>query len=222
MADPLAQKTVEDCLVRLGNYRVRRIQTVALEGEPDGISGALLLAFGLRETLLQNIIGGLAYVNPENLKERWPTDRKGGIWVPEWDPARQDVGVFQISRLWNGAALRRMIAVQTGTWGPVIDGKSAYDAYAVPRFEDSLQFTLSLLHEHMAMADDAGVDELDERVDIAIAAHNAGFSGALAGWRLGDVDRNTAQHDYVKWVKEHRTKVNRALNTDRLSNWKVT
>jgi hypothetical protein len=209
MADPLAQKTVEDCLVRLGNYRVRRIQTVALEGEPDGISGALLLAFGLRETLLQNIIGGLRRLDD-------------GRWIPETDPARQDVGVFQISRLWNGAALRRMPAVQTGTWGPLVDGKTAYDAYMVPRFEDSLQFTMSLLHEHMALADDAGVDELDDRVDIAIAAHNAGFSGALAGWRLGDVDRNTTQHDYVSWVKEHRTKVNRALNTDRLANWKVT
>jgi hypothetical protein len=75
-----------------------------------------------------------------------------------------------------------MPAVQTGTWGPLVDGKTAYDAYMVPRFEDSLQFTMSLLHEHMALADDAGVDELDDRVDIAIAAHNAGFP---ARWLAG-------------------------------------
>lgn len=208
MAPELTQKSVDDAIARLGNYRVRRIQKVALEGEPDGISGALLLAFGLRETGLQNIIGGLR------------RDEEGH-WIPETDPARQDVGVFQISRIYHSAALRLLPGVVNGTWGPCIPFATAADAGMVPRFEDSLQFTLRMMHEHMAMAEDAGVKNLSGRVDIAIAAHNAGFAGALRGFREGSVDKYTTQQDYVTWVKAHRTKVNHALQSDRFANWRV-
>ena len=47
MSDYTADQ-VSAALKRLGHYRVVRIQRVALEGESDGISGALLLALGLR------------------------------------------------------------------------------------------------------------------------------------------------------------------------------
>jgi hypothetical protein len=221
MAPLLTPRAVETALVGLKKYRVQRTQRVALEGKPDGISGALLLSFGLRETGLQNIIGGLAYVNPKDRSERWPTDRKGGIWIAEWDPAKQDVGIFQISRRWHMGALRLMPAVRSGTWGPVIDKATAADAGMVPRFEDSLRYTLSLLHDHMAQAEDMGVTELDKQVEVAIAAHNAGMGGAMKGYREGNVEKYTTQGDYVSWVKHHRTMVNRALGTERFRNWRV-
>jgi hypothetical protein len=55
MALALTQSYVLQALKGLGNYRVEMAQVAALEGEPDEISGALLLSLGLRESGLQNI-----------------------------------------------------------------------------------------------------------------------------------------------------------------------
>lgn len=222
MAPALSQRAVDDAIAGLTKYRVQRVQRVALEGEPDGISGALLLSFGLRETGLQNIIGGLALVHPDDRTKRVAPGTAGAIYVPEWDPKLQDVGIFQISRRWNGVALALMPGVRAGTWGPVIDGATAAHPGMVPQFERSLRFTLELMHEHMAQAEDVlGEVAIADRVDIAIAAHNAGLSSALKGYREGDVERYTTQGDYVSWVKSHRTKVNRALQSARFANWRI-
>lgn len=191
-------------LARLGNYRVLRAQQVANAGDPDGISGALLLAFGMRETWLRNIEGGAKLVD--------------GRWVPETDPSRMDVGWTQISRRYHRDALDLMPGVKTGTWGPVVPMKTAAEAGFVPRFEEALQFTLRELHESIAFAEDHGVAEAD-RIPFAGAAHNAGQGGALQGYRAGDVDKFTAGGDYSAWVLAARKVINRWLGTH--PNWLV-
>lgn len=180
----LTQTQVGEALRRLGNYRVRRTQTVALEGAPDGISGSLVLALGLRETRLRNVNGGARL-------ER-------GVWVPSKD----DRGVFQIASKYHAAELARMPGVAEGTWAPVIAGKSPADERYCPRFEDSLRFTLAAMHEAQALAEDHDVP-VDERARFAVAAHNAGAGGALEGWLNGDVDENTTHGDYSAWVGHH-------------------
>ncbi len=194
---PYTEQQLHDALTRLGRYRVRRAQTVALEGEPDGISGALLLALGLRETGLRNIEGGAKL--------------QDGRWVPETDPARRDVGWVQISRRYHRDALARMPGVSAGTWGPVREGVSAAVGGYCPRFEDSLRYTLGEMHESIAYADDNELPENDW-VRFAVVAHNAGVVGALSGYGAGQVDKNTAGGDYSQWVVEHRTRINAWLH----------
>lgn len=203
MAD-LTDTQVGNALKNLGHYRVTRAQRVAREGDPDGISGALLLALGLRETHLRNIEGG--------------AKREEGRWVAETDPGRMDTGVFQISRRYHTEDLRRMPAVKTGTWGLVVIGATAAQGGYCPRYEDSLRFTLSAMHEAQALAEDQKVPE-SERARFAVAAHNAGVGGALSGYREGDVDQYTTGGDYSAWVLRHRTLVNRWLGAH--PNWKA-
>lgn len=187
---------VGSALKNLGNYRVRRAQVVALEGRPDGISGSLLLSLGLRETRLQNIEGGAKLVN--------------GKWVPEDDPRRMDVGIFQISRRFHLSSLKLMPGVRAGTWSPVILGQTAADAGHCPRFEDSLRYTLNAMHEAMAFGEEKGVKQ-DDLPRFAVAAHNGGWQGALDGYRAGNVDKYTTEGNYSAWVIYHRRLVNKWL-----------
>lgn len=191
----------------LNRYRVRRVQTVALEGPEDGISGALLLALSCRETWGRNIEGGAREVN--------------GAWVPEDRGDYMDVGCFQISRRYHKAALAKMPGVRSGTWEPVIAGKTAAEKLYVPRFEDSLQFTLRELQGNRTRALADGVRGTDAVV-VAVAAHNAGYANALAGYRQGNSDLYTTGRDYSKWVLACRTLVIRWLNQPQYANWKVT
>src|SRR4051812_6659107 len=88
MAPTLSEAKVLERLERLGNYRVEMAQMVAFEGDPDEISGALLLALGLRES-------GLANIN---------------------NPAETDHGCFQISELYHVAFLKTQPGCPVGTW----------------------------------------------------------------------------------------------------------
>jgi len=191
-----SEADVSRSLTRLGNYRVLRAQRVANLGEPDGISGALLLAFGMRETWLRNIEGGAKLVD--------------GAWVAETDPMRMDVGWAQISRRYHLDALKLMPGVVGGTWGPVVPGKTGADPGYVPRFEEALQFVIRELHENVAYAADHGVPA-DGRIRFAIAAHNAGQGGALSGVKVGNVDTYTMGGDYSAWVLAARTGINHWL-----------
>lgn len=193
----LTETQVDRFLAQLGNYRVRRVQTVCNEGQPDGISGSLFLALGLRETLLQNIEGGAKL------------DIATGKWVAQDDPELMDVGVFQISRKFHIRDLELMLGVQDGTWAPVIGNRNAGDSGFVPRFEEALQYTLREFHENMAQLEEhVPVRDL---VQVAVAAHNAGVAGALHGYNMKDIDINTAGGDYSVWVLRHRTMVNHWL-----------
>lgn len=203
---PATESQVDRALARLGNYRVRRAQIVANAGAPDGISGALLLALGLRETNGVNEEGGA----------KW--DSALNKWVEQDDPKLMDVGIFQISRLHHPSQLAQMVGVANKTWGPVVAGKNASMAGYVPRFEESLQFTLRELHENMAYGSSKGVPD-DQIVRFGVAAHNAGAGGALSGYRAGDIDKYTALGDYSRWVIETRTLVNKWLAAH--PNWRV-
>jgi len=201
-AGDLSYDEVGNCLRKCGYYRVRRAQTVCNSGPPDGISGATMLALGMRETRLKNVNGGA----------RW--DSSSGTWVQ----TKTDKGVFQIASEYHMADLRRMLGVDEGTWGPVVEQATALDDNYCPRYEESLQFTLMLMHEHQAFAMDSGISE-DELGRFAVVAHNAGLGGALRGYREGEPDRYTAYQNYSQWVLRHRTIINRWLN-DHLK-WRV-
>jgi hypothetical protein len=202
----LTDAQVAKALANLGNYRVKRTQEVANAGLPDGISGSLLLSLGLRETMLQNIEGGAKL------------DKATGKWVKQDDPTQMDVGPFQISRKYHSTALSMMPGVKNDTWTPTILGMSANVSGYVPRFEDSLQYVLSEMHENMAQLDDF-VGSSDTLVQVTVAAHNAGVDGALKGYRLGDIDINTAGGDYSAWVLKHRSLVLKWLKVH--PNWYV-
>lgn len=203
MAD-FTQDQVGKALANLGNYRVKRAQEVANSGFPDGISGSLLLALGLRETNLRNLEGGIKLVN--------------GEWVKQDDPTKMDVGWTQINRGFHAASLKLMPGVKSDTWTPTVENKTANDAGFVPRFEEALTFTINMMHESQAYAADHGVPN-DELARFGVAAHNGGMGGALKGWREGNVDKYTTMGDYSGWVLRHRTLINRWLGQH--PNWKV-
>lgn len=220
----MAQFTDEQvgkALSRLGNYRVKRTQEVADAGNPDGIAGKHLLALGMGETLLQNILGGLKWVaSPSGTQTRLG---EKGNWVPlnPLDPNEaklMDVGVFQISRRYHSASLARMPGVHAGTWGPVVASRSDIGDLC-PRFEDSLQFTLIGIHEAMAFGEDMGVKAAD-LPRFAVAAHNAGWAGALKGYREGNVDKYTALGDYSAQVWATAKQIDRWLYAH--PNWRYT
>lgn len=204
-ATSLTQAQVGNALANCGHYRVTRAQLVAREGAPDLISGSTVLALGMRETSLRNIQGGAKFEN--------------GQWVAQDDPNKMDVGVFQISREHNMAALRLMPGVANGTWGPVVPGKTAADSGYVPRYEESLRFTIENMREAIAFAQDHNIPSV-QFLSFGIAAHNAGIGGALNGWRLhGDVDYYTTHADYSSWVLRHRSLVNQWLGDH--PNWRA-
>lgn len=203
-----SQAEVGAALATAGHYRVIRAQQLAGVGPPDGISGALLLSLGLRETWLHNIQGGAKL-------------DVTGRWVPlgPEDADLMDVGALQISRRWHADTLAKLPGVKSGTWGPVIPGRSPAEYGYVPRWTESIEFTLREFHESIAYAADHGVPP-EDRVRFAVAAHNAGLGGALNGWRAGNVDRNTAHGDYSAWVLQARTAVNAWLHQH--PNWLIT
>lgn len=205
---PATDAQIAEALKRLGNYRVRRAQTVALMGEPDGIAGSHLLALGLRETGLRNVEGGAKLV--------------GGKWVAlnpkDPDEAKlMDVGWTQISRRYHPEALRRMPAVKSGTWTPLRPGTTPLDGGCVPRFEDALQFTIRAMQSNASYAEGRGYRE---PVRFSIAAHNGGRGGAQTGYSRGDVDRFTTGGDYSEWVLDAKSRIDRWLRAH--SGWRVT
>lgn len=195
---------VQAALHNAGHYRVVQAQRVAREGDPDGISGALLLALGIRETGLRNVQGGAKLVD--------------GRWVAlgPADAHLMDVGALQISRRYHPETLRRLAAVKAGTWGPVVPGVTPMTYGFVPQWTPALRFTIDEMHEAIAYAQDKGVKD---PVRFAVAAHNAGVGGAMDGYRAGDVDLHTAHGDYSRWVLATRSVVNGWLAKH--PNWKV-
>jgi hypothetical protein len=175
---------------QFGRYRTRRCQEIAREDAEDRISGAHFIAMGLRETGLRNIRGGIIW------------DSNTNRWVKQPDYRKQDVGWLQISQIYHEDALKAMVGVTEGTWAPTINGKTAADKGCVPRFTDSLRYTVDELHEAQAYGEDHGVEER-HLARFAVAAHNAGIGGALSGYARGNVDLYTTGKDYSAWVLRH-------------------
>lgn len=123
MADDFSQKTVDKALKNLGQYRVKVAQELAAAGDPDGISGALLLSLGLRESQLQNIVNAAG------------TDR----------------GCFQITQVYHGIWLRGEPGCPEGEWKPVDRENALHERY-VPRFTPACAYALGMLQENLAYA----------------------------------------------------------------------
>lgn len=180
MAAQFTDEQIGRALSNLGHYRVGAAQAVALEGPPDGISGALLLALGLRESKLQNI----------NNK------------------AQTDKGWSQITEVYHGAFLKSEPGCPEGTWRAV-EGHSAYEDGYCPRFTPSLLYSLQMLKDNRAYAIRRSLPE-EQWIPFAIAAYNCGQGGALRGWTDSrDVDKYTTGADYSAWVLEARKTVHR-------------
>jgi hypothetical protein len=121
MAADLSRDRVAGALKRLGHYRVVAAQAVAAEGPPDGISGALLLALGLRETGLRNVN----------------------------NPGDTDHGCFQISELYHLAFLRSQPGCPEGSW--LADGGHTADEVGFcPRYSPALAYALQMLKDAAA------------------------------------------------------------------------
>lgn len=129
MAGDLTQDQVDAALKRLGNYRVRAAQEIALEGPPDEFSGALLLTLGLRESHLQNIN----------------------------NQADTDHGVFQISELWHPQWLASQPGCREGTWVSVA-GRTALEDDFCPRFTPACLYAVELLQFNARYARDKAPD----------------------------------------------------------------
>lgn len=176
----LTNEYVDKRIRALGPYRVRQAQAIGREGEEDGISGALILALGLRESDLNNILNAAG------------TDR----------------GCFQISDVYHPAWLASVPGCVKWSWLPA-EGKSALDAGMSPRFSDGARYAVSLLHDGLAAADELHIPE-DDHVRFAVAAYNAGVGGAMKGYREGDVDKYTTGKNYSHDTLVYRTQVNKS------------
>lgn len=181
MAPDLSLTQIGAALTRLGHYRVMAAQAVALEGAPDGISGALLLSLGLRETGLRNIN----------------------------NPSDTDHGCFQISELYHWGWLAKQPGCKEGEW-TVSPGHSAVEDGYCPRYTPALEYAIDVLHTGLEYARVKRLPEI-ARISFAVASYNAGVGGAMNGYKAGDVDRYTTGLDYSSWVLRHRTMVNQWL-----------
>jgi hypothetical protein len=185
MATDLTLDQVGQALTALGNYRVLAAQEAAAQGDPDGISGSLLLALGLRETGLRNIEGNNG----------------------------SDKGCFQINKIYNSTWLRNQPGCVNGTWAPV-SGHTAYDAGYVPRYTPACYEAISIVRDgqEYALSQHIGTAVTDPVVvRFAIAAYNCGGYDALLGYRAGNVDQYTTGGDYSAWVLHHRSLINEWL-----------
>jgi hypothetical protein len=169
-------------LAVFGNYRVLRSQQLC-EANENFPHPSTAMALGLRETGLANIDGGAVMEN--------------GVWVRTFT----DRGCFQIAESEARDWLKSVPGCPEGQWGPKA-GHNALEPHYCPRFTDALEYTIREFNGHRRQAEENFVASKDlER--FCVAAHNAGFTGALNGYREGNVDKNTALGDYSAWVLKY-------------------
>jgi hypothetical protein len=189
-----------------GNYAAKTVQIQANAFENGWISGFVMMSLGMRETNLQNICGGV-------------TKNAQGEWVQ----AFTDRGIFQVTDT-NPSGAKWLASVPGCPNGPddrpnfkpdvkgFRAGKtSALTAMHSPTFSAGLQYTLKEFSQNRT---DAVPDvKTDDLLRFCIAAHNAGFTGAMDGYRAGDVDANTAHGDYSAWVLEQAPQIQEWVST---------
>lgn len=173
---------VGSALAHFENYRVLRSQQIVKE-HSNFPHASTLMALGLRESGLKNICGGAVM--------------KDGKWVRSFT----DRGCFQISESVAAEWLKSVPGCPEGSWSPK-EGHNALEQHFCPRFTDAAQYTCREFATNREQAKQAGVKDADlER--FCVAAHNAGFGGAISGYRAGNVDKNTALGDYSAWVVKY-------------------
>lgn len=168
-------------LARFGNYRVLATQEHCYPYKP--IPASVMLGIGYRETELQNICGGATWDGSKWVKSY--TDR-GWLQISDTIPRERD---------W----LSTQEGCAEGSWVPSVPAVNALTEHHCPRFTFALLFVKETLEADIHFAASHGVPA-DEQLRFAIAAHNAGPTGALNGWQAGDVDKHTAHADYSAYV----------------------
>lgn len=182
---PTAEE-IGHALAVLGNWRVIHVQEVLYPYTK--IPASALLGIGFRETGLQNICGGATW--------------DGTKWVA----AKTDRGWLQISDelVENREWLNTVPGCREGSWVPDVSGTGVPAPTALapghcPRYSDALSYVHRMLLDDMATAIDNEIPP-NEALRFAIAAHNAGTTGALEGYRAGNVDAHTAHGNYSAYV----------------------
>lgn len=181
---------LDAALVQFGRYFVWKVQSDVHAVFPGGwFPPSVMLALGLRETNLQNICGGAQLIN--------------GQWVP----TKTDRGWLQITDTepTNAVWLKSQLGCPDGKWDPV-QGHNALEPLHVPTMSGALAYTLREMVTHRALAYAAGVTG-PACLQFIVAAHNAGFNGALRGYREGNVDANTTLGDYSWWVMHYAPQI---------------
>jgi len=86
----------------------------------------------------------------------------------------------------------------SGTYVASFD--SALPAGRVPTLSAGCRRMIEIIEANVGQAIDAGVPD-GHRLQVAVAGYNAGFGGALAGWRAKrNPDLNTTGGDYSRDV----------------------
>jgi hypothetical protein len=142
------------------------------------------MALGLRETGLRNIRGGAKLVD--------------GVW----EPTDTDEGWLQITNTLepNRVWLKTVPGCPNGSWRPDMTGWDAHTVTALtanhnPTLSAALGYTLRQIITQRGQAY-ANRVKAPDALRFVIAAHNAGFSGALDGYEAGNVDLHTTLGDY--------------------------
>lgn len=171
-------------------YRIRSTLRLAEGGRyPHIITGAMLLAVCSRESLMQNIIGGI--------------------------PKDSDTGAFQLNRKVWQEELEKMPGCPSGSWTPRIGHYASEKGYC-PTFTAGCTHARDLLTANYLIAKHAGIHKPDTLLHIAVAGYNRGGTGALNDYnKWGDPDHSTAHANYGKdvigtrlpqieeWLREH-------------------
>jgi hypothetical protein len=107
-------------------------------------------------------------------------------------------GVFQQDDRFQVAFLRSTRGCRSGTYVASFD--SALPAGRVPTLSAGCRRMIEIIEANVAQAIAAGVPD-GHRLQVAVAGYNAGFGGALAGWRAKrNPDLNTTGGDYSRDV----------------------
>ena len=196
MTDVITPSELNDIIERFGQEATLKAQSETRAVFPGGwFPPSVIMALGLRESLLQNIRGGAKKVN--------------GVW----EPSDTDEGWLQVTNTvsTNAAWLKTVPGCPNGSWDPDIPGFNAGKVNALtpahnPTFSAALQYTLKQVVAERAQAYAAGVKPADA-LRFVCAAHNAGFQGALTGYKAGNVDLHTTHGDYSQWVLSYAPQI---------------
>lgn len=181
--DVVTESQLTPIFERFGQEACKKAQSETLAIFPGKwFPPSVLLALGLRETSLQNIEGGAELVN--------------GVWVP----TKTDKGWLQISSLIvpNAKWLATELGCPDGSWYPARPHHTALEDGYCPTFSAATKYTLAQIVANRGQA--ANVVKPADTLRFVIAAHNAGFAGALAGYKRGNVDLNTTHGNYSAYV----------------------
>jgi hypothetical protein len=102
-------------------------------------------------------------------------------------------GFLQIDDRSHAAWLSSKPGCKSGSWTATTSSAAA--AGCVPTLADATKYAVELLTGNLAFAAQHNIPRRHQ-LRFAIAAYNAGPGGALKGYKAGDVDAYTANHDY--------------------------